>query len=74
MTALARNLAPFAPDAQARSRDGAATVRHLSLRPDRDRCSLVAPDGEVVFAGESTGARRQCLQFAHELGVLTLMR
>jgi hypothetical protein len=74
MTALARNLPSFAPDARARPRDGAATARHLSLRPDRDSCSLVTPDGEVVFTGEGTGARRQCLQFAHGLGVLTLMR
>jgi hypothetical protein len=74
MTALARTLPSLAPDAQARPRDHAATDRQLSLRPDRDRCSLVTPDGEVLFTGEGPGARRQCLHFAHGLGVLTLMR
>jgi hypothetical protein len=34
----------------------------------------MTPDGQVVFEAQGKGARRQCLQFAQSLGVLTLMR
>jgi hypothetical protein len=74
MTALARTLPALAFDAPGRSRHRHAAIAHLSLRPDGDGCSLVTPDGELVFKGQGTGARRQCLQFAQRLGVLTLVR
>ena len=74
MTALARNLPSLALDAQARSHHHDTATRDLCLRPDGDRCSLVTPDGQVVFEAQGKGARRQCLQFAQSLGVLTLMR
>jgi hypothetical protein len=74
MTALARSLHSFAPDVQTRSRGHDITLRYLSLRPDVERCALVTPDGEVVFEGRGSDARRQCLRFAQGLGALTLMR
>jgi hypothetical protein len=74
MTALARNLHSFAPDPQARSSDHDTAIARLSLRPDGKRCALVTADGEVVFKGFGTDARRQCLRFAQRLGALTLRR
>jgi len=35
--------------------------------------SLVARDGGIVFAGNGLTSRRQCLQHAHDLGVLAVL-
>jgi hypothetical protein len=43
------------------------------LRPSADGWSLLGPDGEVLFRGLGTGARRQCLEQARELGVLAVV-
>jgi hypothetical protein len=74
MTALARNLHSFAPGTQARSSDHDSVIAQLSLRPDGERCALVTADGQVVFKGFGTDARRECLRFAQRLGALTLRR
>ncbi len=45
----------------------------MSLRATEDGWSLMARDGKVVFRGFGLAGRRQCLQFAHQLGVLAVV-
>jgi hypothetical protein len=54
-----------------------AQVRHraatqLLLRPTEDGWSLLTPDGALVMRGFGLGSRRQCLQHARAMGVLTV--
>jgi hypothetical protein len=44
----------------------------LLLRPTEDGWSLLTPDGALVLRGFGLGSRRQCLQYARALGVLTV--
>lgn len=47
--------------------------RTFSLRATGDGWVLLGADGEVVFHGLGVGGRRQCLEFARELGVLAVV-
>jgi hypothetical protein len=51
----------------------AAAGRRFSLRASEDGWSLLAPNGEVVYRGFGLASRRQCLEFARELGVLAVI-
>ncbi len=44
----------------------------LLLRPTEDGWSLLTPDGDLVLRGFGLGSRRQCLQYARSIGVLTV--
>ncbi len=44
----------------------------LWLKPSDDGWSLIRRDGVVMFRGLGLTSRRQCLQRAHDLGVLTV--
>lgn len=71
MSAIAQRQAAFelriARDARERDRTT------LLLRPSADGWSLLSANGEVLFRGLGTGARRQCLAFARELGALAVV-
>jgi hypothetical protein len=73
MSAIAHKPAAFElrlpRDAAKRDRSG----HTLMLKPSADGWSLIGPDGEVLFRGLGTAARRECLQRARELGVLTVV-
>ncbi len=45
---------------------------HLTLRTTADGCSLIGPEGEVVFRADGLDGRRACLEFARRHGVLAL--
>jgi hypothetical protein len=47
-------------------------VDRLTLRASDDGWSLIAPDGRVVFRGFGLASRRECLRYAHDLGVLAV--
>jgi hypothetical protein len=51
----------------------AVAARRFSLRASEDGWSLLAPDGEVVYRGFGLASRRECLEFARELGVLAVI-
>jgi hypothetical protein len=73
MTAIAHKPAAFELRLP---RDAAKRDRYahtMTLKPSADGWSLIGPDGEVLFRGLGTSARRQCLQRARELGVLTVV-
>jgi hypothetical protein len=72
MTALAHKTAAFGVRPLGEPRQRAAAVRRLSLQPTGDGWSLMASNGEVVFRGFGLAGRRQCLEVARELGVLTV--
>jgi hypothetical protein len=44
----------------------------LRLVPSGEGWSLVGPSGELVFNAIGTRARRRCLEFARERGVLAI--
>ncbi len=73
MSALAHNLAAFelrsGREQSLSSRTGSVGY---SLRATEDGWSLLAPSGDVVFRGLGLSSRRQCLEFAHQLGVLAV--
>jgi len=48
-------------------------VRRFSIRASEDGWSLLAPNGEVVYRGFGLASRRECLEFAHEIGVLAVI-
>jgi hypothetical protein len=52
------------------SRDDSA--ERLYLRPTEDGWSLLNSAGEVLFRGFGLDGRRQCLEFAREIGILTV--
>ncbi len=47
--------------------------RQLRLLPNGDGWSLVNLHGELVYSALGTRGRRQCLSFAEEHGILTLV-
>jgi hypothetical protein len=47
----------------------ATTGFGVKLLPSGDGWSLVAPDGELLFQGLGTHARRDCLECARDHGV-----
>ena len=49
------------------------TPDRLWLRATADGWSLVAPDGHVLFQAPELSGRRECLEFAHERGVLAVL-
>jgi hypothetical protein len=49
-----------------------ATVQKCLLRATEDGWTLLTPSGKVVFRGRGPASRRECLRFAHTLGVLAL--
>lgn len=53
-------------------RTGDEHVNGLRLQRRGDRCSLVDPSGVSVFSAQGRDARRRCLEFAREHGVLAL--
>jgi len=54
-------------------REAPARARTLMLKPSADGWSLIGHDGEVLFRGLGTSARRQCLERARELGVIAVV-
>jgi hypothetical protein len=50
-----------------------ATVQPVSLRATEDGWSLLDANGEVIFRGFGRGARHECLELAHNLGVLAVL-
>jgi hypothetical protein len=48
-------------------------LERLWLRATGDGWSLVDSNGDVVFRGVGRASRRQCLEFAREHGVLTVL-
>lgn len=73
MTALARHPTAFAVQATGDVRRRLGAVNRLSLRATEDGWSLLTRDGVVVFRGLGLAGRRQCLQHAHDLGVLAVL-
>jgi hypothetical protein len=45
---------------------------YLILRPTEDGWSLLTADGDLVFRGLGTAARRRCLEIAYERGAATV--
>jgi hypothetical protein len=45
---------------------------YLLLRPTEDGWSLITAEGDVVFRGLGTAARRRCLEIAYERGAATV--
>jgi hypothetical protein len=72
MTAIAHRPAAFeiCTPSQAHRRQAAAD--RVLLRPTEDGWSLIAQDGAVVFRGLGRAGRRECLQYAYSLGVLSV--
>ncbi len=56
-----------------RARPDAWTGRYLRLRPTGDGWSLLSADGEVILRTLGNGGRQRCLEYAHELGVLSVL-
>jgi hypothetical protein len=54
------------PDVQSTARG------YLILRPTEDGWSLITAEGDLVFRGLGTAARRRCLEVAYERGVATV--
>jgi hypothetical protein len=73
MTAIAHTPAAFELRAPGGSRAVPRSRRTFSLRATGDGWVLLGAEGEVVFHGLGVGGRRQCLEFARELGVLAVM-
>jgi hypothetical protein len=49
------------------------TASQLRLRPTEDGWSLIGSRGEVVFRGLGVRARRECLEYARERGVVAVV-
>ena len=73
MTASIHQLAAFELQAPGRVHHRATVADRMLLRATEDGWSLMAHDGQLVFRGFGLAGRRQCLQFAHELGVLAVL-
>jgi hypothetical protein len=73
MTAIAHRPAAFELRLPRHASRADLPAHTLILRPSADGWSLLGPDGEVLFRGLGTGARRQCLEHARELGVLAVV-
>jgi hypothetical protein len=69
MTALAHRGLAFEVRTD-RSRN--LTASQLRLRPTEDGWSLIGPRGEVVFRGLGVRARRECLEYARDHGVVAV--
>jgi hypothetical protein len=69
----ARTHTPAAIELHNPSRLDHGPVDCLSLRASEDGWSLIAHDGVVVFRGFGLASRRECLQYAHDIGVLTVL-
>ena len=71
MTALHHIPAAFAISAAEKHAHSTAGG-YLLLRPTEDGWSLLEPNGDFVFRGLGTGARRRCLEIAYERGAATV--
>jgi hypothetical protein len=69
MSTLAHRPAAFA----VQFAESAAAPACPMLRPTEDGWSLVAPTGELLFRGLGLRARRECLEYARDHGVLAVM-
>ena len=52
----------------------AAAAPQARLRESPDGCTLLTPDGQVLFEAVGPGARTECLRRATEAGVLRIVR
>ncbi len=73
MSAVAHNLAAFELRSERSQSARAAESIRYSLRATEDGWSLLSPAGEVVISGLGLASRRECLEFAHALGVLAVL-
>jgi hypothetical protein len=73
MTAIAHRPAAFELRLPREAAERERFAHTLTLKPSADGWSLLGPDGEVLFRGLGTGARRQCLEHARDLGVLAVV-
>jgi hypothetical protein len=73
VTSLAPSQAAREDPSGFRERVQSQICTRLSLQPNGDGWSLVAPDGELVFQAPGTRGRLRCLSFARAHGVLTLL-
>jgi hypothetical protein len=73
MSAIAHKPAAFELRQGAEGRIRGATAPLVSLRATEDGWSLLGTNGEVVFRGLGAGARRECLEYARDLGVLAVL-
>ncbi len=72
MTAIAHPPAAFELRRGRQQAASGTAAQAYSLRATEDGWSLLAPGGEVVFRGLGLASRRECLEFARSLGVLTV--
>jgi hypothetical protein len=73
VTALASPQAAREDTIGFRARAASQICTRLSLQPNGDGWSLVAPNGELVFEAPGTRGRRRCLAYARAHGVLTIL-
>jgi hypothetical protein len=73
MTAVAHRRAALEIRSDRGALRRAAATRRYTLRASEDGWSLLAPNGEVVFRGFGLASRRECLEFARDLGVLAVI-
>jgi hypothetical protein len=73
MSAIAHKQAAFELRLPRDAAQRARPAHTLSLKPSADGWSLIGADGEVLFRGLGTSARRQCLERARELGVFVVV-
>jgi hypothetical protein len=52
--------------------DGPGAASHLWLQASDDGWALVSDDGTVIFKGIGLAGRHECLERAHDLGVLAV--
>jgi hypothetical protein len=71
MTAIADR--PTAFEVRNLGRTDRRAIDRLSLRATEDGWSLIAPGGSVVYRGLGLASRRECLRYAHDLGVLAVL-
>ncbi len=72
MTAITRDTVAVAFGVDRDRPDGAAAIRHCSLRATEVGWMLLASDGEIIFQGQGRSSRRECLNFARTIGVLAV--
>jgi hypothetical protein len=72
VTSLAPPQAAREANSGFRARTPGQVCTRLSLQPNGDGWSLVAPNGELVFEAPGTRGRRRCLAFARAHGVLAI--
>jgi hypothetical protein len=73
MSAIAHKSTAFEVRDGAEGRIRGATAPLVSLRATEDGWSLLGANGEVIFRGFGGCARRECLEYAHDLGVLAVL-